>query len=205
MKASRGRFVIGLTLAALSSAISASAFGDDIRLGNPSYGGTGCPGGTASASLSPDAKSLSILFDSYTLEAGRTTGKRMDRKSCNVAIPVHVPQGYSLSIFQVDYRGFNSLPAGSNSQFNVEYFFAGSNGPRYSQRFTGPVDRDFEISNKIAAESVVWSACGADTILRTNSNMVVNTNSRGDQTFASVDSADIKAGIIYQLQWRRCN
>src|SRR5262249_52788568 len=62
---------------------------DDIYLGIPSYGGTGCPAGTASVTLSPDAKALSILFDTYVAEVGGTSGKTLDRKSCNVAVPVH--------------------------------------------------------------------------------------------------------------------
>jgi hypothetical protein len=190
---------------AVSLAAASSAMADDIRLGSPAYGGTGCPGGSASASLSPNAKSLSILFDSYVVEAGGTTGKRLDRKSCNIAIPVHVPQGYSISIFQVDYRGYTSLPNGSDSQFNVEYFFAGQSGPRSTRIFRGPLDRDYLISNTVAAEAMVWSACGADTILRTNSSMLTRANPRGEQSLATVDSADIKAGIVYQIQWKRCN
>src|SRR3982750_1792818 len=51
------------------------AHADDISLGQPGYGGTGCPGGSVSATLSPDAKSLSILFDQYQVEAGGDTGK----------------------------------------------------------------------------------------------------------------------------------
>jgi hypothetical protein len=65
----------------------------DISLGKPGYGGTGCPEGTVSATLSPDAKSLSLLFDHYQISVGGATGKSFDRKSCNIAIPVHVPQG----------------------------------------------------------------------------------------------------------------
>lgn len=57
----------------------------------------------------------------------------MERKTCNIAVPVHVPQGYSVSIFQIDYRGFNSLPYGAYSRFNVEYFFAGTQGPGYEK------------------------------------------------------------------------
>src|SRR4051812_18628969 len=98
-----------LLFAALSAT---SAMADDISLGMPAYGGNGCPQGTASAVLSPDRKSLSILFDQFQAEAGRTTGQTVDRKSCNLAIPVHIPQGVSIALFKIDYRGFNSLPAG---------------------------------------------------------------------------------------------
>jgi hypothetical protein len=101
-----------------------------LSLGQPSYGGTGCPAGSASVAINPDKTSLSILFDEYLSEAG-FNGKQMDRKSCNIAIPVHVPQGFSVSVFKTDYRGFASVPHGGYGNLNVEYFFAGQQGPRF--------------------------------------------------------------------------
>ena len=176
---------------------------DGIRLGIPGYGGTGCPAGSVSTTLSPDEKSLSLIFDEYSVSAGGTTGRSFDRKSCNVAIPVHVPQGYSVAVLAVDYRGFNHLPAGASSQFNVEYFFAGSRGPAFRRSFFGSLDADYTISNELQAESVVWSACGADVNLRTNSSMRLSTV-RNAEAMATVDSEDVNAAIVYHLQWRAC-
>jgi hypothetical protein len=189
----------------IALALSATpAFADDIRLGQPAYGGNGCPRGTASAVLSPDRKTLSILFDQYTAEAGRSTGRQVDRKSCNIAVPVHVPQGYSISLFQVDYRGFNSLPPGGRSRLTVDYFFAGQRGPTYQKEFRGTLRDDYMLRNTLAASSLVWSPCGADTNLRVNSSMMAQTNGQNEQTIATVDSADIKSGLVYHVQWRRC-
>ncbi|WEZ85855.1 DUF4360 domain-containing protein (plasmid) [Rhizobium sp. 32-5/1] len=122
-------------LAVLLSTVfmSSVTYADDISLGIPGYGGSGCPSNSVSATLSPDAKALSLLFDEYIVQAGGETGKSFDRKTCNVAIPVHVPQGRSVSVLAVDYRGFNQPPRGARSQFNVEYFFAGARG-RHSYR-----------------------------------------------------------------------
>ena len=185
------------------AALAANA--DDIQLGQPSYGGNGCPNGTASATLSPDQKSLSILFDQYLMEAGGSTGKTIDRKSCNLAVPVLVPQGYSISVFQVDYRGFAAIPRGGRGQFNVEYFFAGMRGPRQVKNIPGGSNSNYELTDRLSAESLVWSACGADVNLRINTNFLVQTNSRREQAMATVDSADITAGLVYHIQWRRCN
>src|SRR5210317_1389202 len=91
--------------------LSFAVYADDIFLGVPGYGGNGCPAGSASVTLSPDAKSLSIIFDEFITETNRR--KPIDRKSCNLAIPVHVPQGLSVSIIDIDYRGFVSLPSRS--------------------------------------------------------------------------------------------
>lgn len=186
---------------ALGSASTASA-NIGLQLGMPGYGGTGCPANSASVTLSPNQSSLSILFDQYVVEAGN--GRQFDRKSCNIAIPVRVPQGYSISVFQVDYRGFNSLPAGARSTFNVDYFFAGSSAVRQSKTFWGPSANLYELTDHLTAEAVVWSACGADTNLRVNTNMFVQSNRRGELAMSTVDSADVTAGLVYHISWRRC-
>ena len=183
---------------------SAPVFAGDISLGTPGYGGTGCPEGTVSVTLSPDQKSLSLLFDQYQLSVGGDTGKSFDRKSCNIAIPVHVPQGMSVSILKIDFRGFNHLLPSATSQFNVEYFFAGTKGPAFQKKFSGPLDEDYLINNELTAEAVVWSGCGADVNLRTNSSMKVKTVSN-KEAMASIDSEDVNAAIVYQLQWRSCS
>jgi len=193
----------GLGIFAALMALNSSAMADDIYLGQAGYGGNGCPAGSASVTLSPDAKSLSIIFDQYMAEAGR--GRTIDRKSCNIAIPVHVPQGMSVSIIDVDYRGYVSAPAGAMASLRTEYFFAGSRGPTFQKNFTGPYDSDYTLNSKLSLNAMVWSACGEDVNLRVNTSMMAKTNRRLEDTLATVDSADFKAGLIYHLQWRRCN
>lgn len=178
---------------------------NDIQLGEPGYGGTGCPAGSASATLSPDKKSLSIIFDEYFVEAGSINRKRLARKNCSVAIPVHVPQGFSVSIIDVDYRGYVSLPRRAEARFSAEYFFAGIRGPKFNKTFRGETDQDYVLSNKLGVQALVWSQCGADVNLRVNSSMMVRVASTRDDALATVDSADFKAGIVYKLQWKRCN
>lgn len=193
--------------ALLAFGLSAGAIlhaADSIQLGTPAYGGNGCPAGTASAVLSPDAKSLSLIFDQFIVEAGGAN-RSLERKSCNVAIPVHIPQGFSVSVVDVDYRGYVSLPAQASARMTAEYFLAGSAGPRFDKMFIGRTDTDFQFSNKLDINAVVWSPCGADTILRVNAAMLVRTNRYNDQATATVDSADFKTGILYQLQWKRCS
>lgn len=176
---------------------------NDIQLGQPAYGGNGCPAGSASAVLSPDNKSLSVLFDQFIVEAGGANST-VARKSCNIAIPVHVPQGYSLSIIAVDYRGYVSLPAQAQARMTAEYFLAGSIGPRFDKQFIGRTDTDYTFTNDIGVQAQVWSPCGADTTLRVNAAMLVQTNRYRDAAMATVDSADFKAGLLYKLQWKTC-
>jgi hypothetical protein len=188
---------------------SASAFAqvpvDQIRLGTPTYQGTGCPFGSVSAQLSPDARSLSLLFGQFQAEAGGMSGKTVDRKACNVAIPVNVPIGFSVSVIKIDYRGYHRLPLNASSTFDVEYFFAGQGGPAYHKNFVGATDGNFTLNNTLIATSSVWSPCGEDVNLRTNTSIAVQSNVMNEQAIMTLDSADISSGVVYQLQWRSCS
>lgn len=202
MKAGFLKSILMYTAALSFVALNANAQ-DDIELGEPGYGGNGCPQGSVSATLSPDNKELSILFDEYIVEAGYN-GKRINRKSCNMAIPVHVPQGYSIAVFQVDYRGFVSVPRGGMARYSVEYFFAGQRGPRQVKSFRGGYEDDYLLTSHLGSRNLVWSPCGADTNLRINTSMMARSNRSMDDVFATVDSADVSAGLVYHIQWRKC-
>jgi len=191
-----------LFLSALLTSIPL-AHAQNIALGEPTYGGSGCPGGTAAVALSSDRTTLSILYDQYQASAGGTTGRSFDRKTCNLAIPISVPQGISVSIVSIDYRGFNDIPAGGSSVFRVEYFFAGGTGPVFNRTFNGPLSDDFLIRNELIGTNVVWSACGDDVILRTNSSLRVNT-AQNRQAVATVDTEDVSAALIFHVRWRSC-
>ena len=195
--------ILAIAALLIAGSFASVSYADDIDLGEPGYGGTGCPDGSASVTLSPDAKSLSIIFDEYYVEAGGETNKSFDRKSCNIAIPVHVPQGLSISILNIDYRGYNNIPTGAKTTFAVEYFFAGQKGPTFNKSFNGALDADYLINNKLQASALVWSACGADVNLRTNSSIRVQTK-QNKEALATVDSQDVSAAIVYQLQWKQC-
>lgn len=194
-------FALAITALTLAGNL---AHADGLWLGVPGYGGNGCPQGTASVTLSPDQKQLSVLFDQYIAEAGASVGKALDRKACNLSIPVHVPNGYSISILEVDYRGFVSVPVGGQAQFNVEYFFAGQTGPKYTKTFQGGTNDSYSLGNTLLASALVWSTCGADVNLRVNTNIMARTNAWKQDALATVDSADVSAGLIYHIQMRKC-
>ena len=198
------RFRMKKLLIAFALTLSTGAFAQGLQLGYPSTGGNGCPQGSVSASLSPDNSQLSILFDSFVAEAGPASGRTLDRKSCNISIPVTVPNGYSVSVVAVDYRGFVGLPNRSaNARFTAEYFFANQPGPRTQRQFIGAQNTDYLIENDLVVSAIVWSACGAQTNLRINASMMLQNTSFQD-ALATVDSADISSGIIYQLKFRPC-
>ncbi|MBF0207986.1 MAG: DUF4360 domain-containing protein, partial [Oligoflexia bacterium] len=177
-------FMLGVFLAMISSSFANNY--PALRLGTPGYGGNGCPAGTASVTIAPDQESLSIIFDQYISQAGGPTHLSLDRKSCNVSIPIFVPNGYTISIFKIDYRGYVNIPRGGEGRFNVEYFFAGSRGQPYSKIWRGPEERNYTLTDTLAQGAMVWSACGDSVNLRVNSSMVAKSNQNYDDVLATV-------------------
>src|SRR5438045_1681103 len=56
-----------------------SEYDGGAQMGMPMYQGNACPQGSISSTLSPDNKTLSVLFNTFTTSAGQTP---VDRKMC---------------------------------------------------------------------------------------------------------------------------
>lgn len=184
--------------------------GAGAELGEPSYAGSGCQPHTVSAALSPDATSMSVLFDSYTIEAGSGFFST-SRKYCDITIPIFVPQGYRVGIIRADYRGFNDLPGGAQSQFKVEYFLAGQTTNSYTEVYNGPLTSNFLLQDTVNTQNVYWSNCGYPTNFRINTDISVFSNSVNGYASTTLDTADISindpagpAGLQFYFLWEPC-
>jgi hypothetical protein len=175
---------------------------DELKLGNVIHGGNGCPKNSAEVILDQNQENLRLRFSDYYVYAD--SEKRLDRKSCNLAIPIHVPSGLSVSIVQVDYDGFLSLPTNATLDFTSEYFFVGNTSEKVKKTIEGEAFGEFHLSDAVLIESEVWSNCGEDTILRVNTALTLKSNNRQDYAIAILDSANIDSGVIYRIKTRKC-
>jgi hypothetical protein len=193
-----------LSIAVLALSLSAQA---QIRLGIPTYGGTGCPGGSASVSITDDQSILSVLFDSFVAQAPTMTNANFDRKSCNLRIPVSVGPGYQVALIAFDYRGFAAIPNGGRGQFEARYAYVGQKRPAIFRKSFAPGRADnYSLKNELISTSIDWSPCstGRDLMMTVDANILAVTNSRMDATNVSIDSVDVSAGLLYAIQLRRC-
>lgn len=191
----------------------ASALVSGVTLKKPQLGGTGCPEGTISASITPDAKTISLLFDNYIAEAGRSSGVKRDIKNCSVQLPIEVPAGYQFTIVKLDYRGYNSIPDGGRTRYVTMYsFFDGQTNKQIGRRirrnyiFSGPLEEEYVISSDVTSKPI-WSNCGKNLTFRLDTRAIAVTNQEGDDVLATIDSIDASAGtaVEYHLLWRTCN
>lgn len=193
-----------LSLAVLALSLSAQA---QIRLGVPAYGGTGCPGGSASVSITDDQSILSVLFDSFVAEAPTMNGSNFDRKSCNLRIPVSVGPGYQVALIAFDYRGFAAIPSGGRGNFEARYAYVGQRRPAiFRKSFQQGRADNYSLKNELISTTIDWTPCstGRDLMMTVDANILAVTNSMQQTTNVSIDSVDVEAGLLYAVQLRRC-
>ncbi|MEA5502811.1 DUF4360 domain-containing protein [Halotia wernerae UHCC 0503] len=183
-----------LAAATLMTALVSPAFAEQkVEITGAGYGGSGCPGGTASVNVSPDGQELSILFDKF-IALGNNT--RESRKSCNLTIPIKVPQGFQISLYDADYRGY--VAPQTTGGLRAEYFFAGQRGPVFSRQFDG--ETNYNVRDSLATVADVWSRCGDSLNMRVNAAMTAK-----GKGMATVDSFDLAhRGLVYHIKYRTC-
>lgn len=188
------KFLKLLLATTLMSASISSAFAQEkVQILGASYGGSGCPDRSASVSVSPDGQELTILFDKFVAQGNVSAEKR---KSCNLSIPIKVPQGFQISLYDADYRGYIAPKTSAN--LRAEYFFAGSRGPIFSRNFNG--ETNYNVRDSLATVADVWSRCGDSINMRVNAAMTAS----GAGT-ATVDSFDLAhRGLVYHIKYRTC-
>jgi hypothetical protein len=159
--------------------------------GQANYGGNGCPAGTASIVADTERAAHLLLFDQYLVETG-TNGKRLDRKSCNIAIPIQAPAGYQVSV-RPRFFIFAQADQQSSVTVSVETFIAGKRGIQIKRSFTGSSNH-YELTQDLLSGPIAWTECGQSTILRVNSNLLA----RGRSSIAQIDPMSL------EYQMRRC-
>jgi len=181
---------------------------DEPRLGPLTHAGNGCPSSSASVELNSKAKTFSIRFDSFHVQLGNQSGGALARKTCNLAIPVHVPPGQKVSISALDFQGTLALSEGVKAQVSVSPFFAGQAGQIVQKTFQGNENKKFVLTAPDPKEGLIWSSCGGDTILRLNLSLVLNAstleqNSKPAQVI--LGTAVPHAGATSLIQSKPCN
>jgi Domain of unknown function (DUF4360) len=161
MKIVRVLFAVATFIAA---SISPAVANSKVEILGINYGGNGCAANSASVGISFNARDMIILFDKF-IALGNNPAE--SRKSCNLSIPIKVPPGFQISIYNADYRGYVSSATTAN--LRAEYFFAGARGPVFTHSLTG--ETKYNVKDSSQALANVWSRCGDSVNLRVNASI----------------------------------
>ncbi len=196
---------VSVALAITSSA--ALAADPQVGLGAPTYSGSGCPEGSVSYSLSPDASALSLIYDRYVAEAGGSTRVVAAAKGCMLSIPLRIPRGYMISEFTVDHRGFSSIPEGGSGTLLSTLNFTGKalkGFPVSTQvkSFRGPAtDGDYQLTHRHSR--TYSSSCGGTASVQLWTSLLVNTNRAQESAMLALDTDDV-ASQTFKYRLVRC-
>jgi hypothetical protein len=164
-----------------------------VTFGEPGYGGSGCPDGTAEVIRGFSNQAAIYILDAYKVGGN---GRAVDRQTCAVAISVDVPDGVSVAIRNVAIRGAADLPDGLDATVSVEAFTASTHGEINEIPLSGAMYSGYLRFVTIPEDQLQWSACGADTNLRVNTSL----RTRGDRQA----DVSLNALIVYPLATKAC-
>jgi len=167
-------------------------------VGKVFYKGSACPKDSVKVSLTGSKSRLSVSFQAYSiLSKGRNV--RGIRKSCTLAIPLYVPDGWSVSLVNARYRGSLLIPEGGQGRLVNTYSFSGKRGNSYKVNFDGPRNQQFHLKDSLSSLASVWSSCGKKTVLRIDSSMRIKLPNAGN-----ISATESTQSLETKLRFRRC-
>lgn len=167
-----------LTLSCLILATPSQAA--SVSFDTPAIAGSGCSFNTFSSSTKSikNGQVLTLRTNSFRARPGNIT--------CNLALPVRVPNGYRVTEIHGVYSGY----AKGRAELRRTYFLAGDTGQALVSQWTSSSGRVFTQLDK----SKLTSRCGEDVNVRVNSRLRTKTNA---------SSARISA-MLFTVHYTKC-
>ncbi|KAK6521388.1 hypothetical protein TWF506_001608 [Arthrobotrys conoides] len=167
-------------------------------------GGSGCPTGSVSQTISNDRSLFTLIFDQYVASVGKGVSPTESRKNCQLNVHLRYPAGWQYSIFSATYRGYAGLARGQQGTQKSTYYFSGDSRQTSTQTmFNGPYSADYSFTDNVDHTTNVWSPCGQEGLLNINSQVRI-TGDMNQNGMLTTDSIDGKFKQILALSWRRC-
>jgi hypothetical protein len=181
---------------------------DKIVIDVASANGSGCPDKSADVLVSGDNTAFTVTYSKYQAQVGLGAEPDEFRRNCQLILNVHVPQGYTFAIAKTDYRGYARLAAGAWAYQQANYYFQGdSHTARSRHNFKGYFDNDWQTTDLVGIEALVWSKCGAKRFFNINTELRVSPGTSDPKTTTSLitmDSTDTEISTIFHLAWKPC-
>ena len=196
----------GSALGAGTAADASTPPAEQITLDVQTVNGSGCPAGTASATMLSDNTGFRISYTSFLAQDGGTAAPTDIRKNCQVNLLVHIPQGFTFAIARADYWGRAHLEPGATALERSNYYFQGSSDNTYvDHTFSGPLDGTWRATDITTTAELVYAPCGVIRSLNINTELRVDSGASSTKTsYISMRASDGEVYTIVQFQWKQC-
>ncbi|GIF16474.1 DUF4360 domain-containing protein [Actinoplanes teichomyceticus] len=172
-----------------------------------SANGSGCPGRSADVQVSPDNTAFTVTYSDFIAQVGPDAEPTDFRKNCQLALDVHVPQGFTYAVAGADHRGFGHLEEGASGTETASYYFQGEpHTTRIRHDFHGWMDSEWQHSDRVEVGSMSYLPCGEQRYLNVNTELRVDAGSSESSTtsFLTMDSTDGSLETTYHVSWLEC-
>lgn len=171
------------------------------------YAGKGCRQGTVSGNIAFDARAFTLTFNDFIAELGPNVPRGANSTHCTVTVDIRIPQGWSYTLFNADFRGYVALDAGARADLRTSYYFQANRNQtvRFNQQFRGYTEENFFKRDTVGIEDTVWSTCGRNRALNIETTVdLSNQGSQQRQGLFAIDSIDGSFTQVFGIRWMRC-
>ncbi|MEV0677758.1 DUF4360 domain-containing protein [Actinosynnema sp. NPDC050436] len=135
--------------------------------------GSGCPAGTADASVR--GGTFSVTYDAFVARAGAGADPADARRNCQLSVRVDLPPGYTYGLARTTYSGYAHLEAGATALHRVSFYFQGSPvTTSVDFPYRGPMSDRWRSAYRPDPDEIVYSPCGGDRNLNINAELRVD-------------------------------
>jgi Domain of unknown function (DUF4360) len=168
--------------------------------------GTGCKPGTAAVAVSPDNTAFTVTYSEYIAEAGPSVALTAARRNCQLSVAVNVPGGYTFAVNKTDYRGYANIAAGASAVQQASYYFQGmsSNQIAVHPTLRGPFADNWQFTDEVPLEALVWHPCGAQRNLNINTEIRLTKGTSTAASYINMDATDSAINTIIHYKWDEC-
>lgn len=194
---------------AASSITQANSYG--ARLEYAEYEGAGCPQGSVSVTMDPDASSFTVLFDRFDMRAG--AGLSQASMDCDIKLKFKKSKFFSFAVNSADFRGFAFLDPQVRGKIESKVktgntnFVQGATSSFALENLIGPMNDNFILTTQRVLSGTDTLACFPfkDSMVVLIKTKIAISGAGGSLVGQlTVDSADGRMAQKYSLKWINC-
>ncbi len=204
--------LIVIAFSAVFSSAAVAQMSNQARILGVRLSGSGCSSATASAALTADGQTLSLLFDNYVAEIGvgsKNPQSTQIRMNCNVLVDMSVPFGYQYAISETNYQGFAAMPKSAFGLHRFTQIIPNQAVPTLKEaQLRGPLNSNYNVSVRQKPGREIYSQCNStnQTVELLSELQLAYLPGTTDRSIAMInlDSIDTGVNSRFKLIWRKC-
>jgi hypothetical protein len=161
-----------------------------------SVNGTGCPAGTVTTAVAPDASSVTAAYSAFTARAGAGSTPTEFRRVCVLSIQIVSP-GQTWAVTSATEHGAIDIPTGATALQRSNYYLQGSTGTPVDHSVTGPQSGAWDQSDA----APITAPCG--TVRNLNVSVELRVTTAGGVA-ASLSLNGTDPGTTVNLGYTAC-